>query len=72
MPGQLADARYLAPRHHGPHFARLGQAGLHAARGRQRDFARDYNPPARLGTIYRLMKKYDESLAAYDRALKLA
>ena len=38
----------------------------------ERDFPRDYNPPARLGTIYRLMKKYDESLAAYDRALKLA
>lgn len=38
----------------------------------ERDFPRDYNPPARLGTIYRLMKEYDKSLAAYDRALKLA
>ena len=38
----------------------------------ERDLPKDYNPPARLGTIYRLMKKYDESLAAYDRALKLA
>ena len=38
----------------------------------ERDFPRDYNPPARLGTVYRTMKKYDESLAAYDRALKLA
>jgi tetratricopeptide (TPR) repeat protein len=38
----------------------------------ERDLPNDYNPPARLGTIYRLMKKYDESLAAYDRAAKLA
>src|SRR5437764_2192071 len=38
----------------------------------ERDLPNDYNPPARLGTIYRLMKKYDQSLAAYDRAAKLA
>jgi tetratricopeptide (TPR) repeat protein len=38
----------------------------------ERDFPTDYNPPARLGLIYRTMKKYDEALAAYDRALKLA
>jgi len=37
----------------------------------ERDLPRDYNPPARLGTAYRMLKKYDESLAAYDRALKL-
>lgn len=29
----------------------------------------DYNPPARLATIYRLMKRYDDALAASDRAL---
>ncbi len=38
----------------------------------ERDFPHDYNPPARLGLIYRTMKKYDDALAAYDRALKLA
>lgn len=38
----------------------------------ERDFPRDYNPPARLGLIYKAMKKWDESIAAYDRALKLA
>ena len=38
----------------------------------ERDFPNDYNPPSRLGTAYRTMKKYDEALAAYDRALKLA
>jgi len=38
----------------------------------ERDFPKDYNPPARLGLVYRTMKKYDEAIAAYDRALKLA
>ena len=35
----------------------------------ERDLPNDYNPPARLGLIYRTMGKYDEALAAYDRAL---
>ena len=38
----------------------------------ERDFPGDYNPPARLGLIYRTMKKYDDALAAYDRALPKA
>jgi tetratricopeptide (TPR) repeat protein len=38
----------------------------------ERDFPNDYNPPARLGTVYRAMGKYDDSLAAYDRALPKA
>ncbi|HUJ15437.1 MAG TPA: tetratricopeptide repeat protein [Thermoanaerobaculia bacterium] len=38
----------------------------------ERDFPHDYNPPARLGLAYRSMGKYDEAIAAYDRALKLA
>ena len=38
----------------------------------ERDFPSDYNPPARLGAVYRNMKKYDEALAAYDRALTKA
>lgn len=38
----------------------------------QRDFPKDYNPPARLAFVYRAMKKYDEALAAYERAMKLA
>src|SRR5262249_29150610 len=36
----------------------------------ERDLPNDYNPPARLGLAYRTMGKYDEALAAYDRALK--
>ena len=38
----------------------------------QRDFPDDYNPPARLASAYRAMKKYDEALAASTRALSLA
>ncbi|HKO58346.1 MAG TPA: tetratricopeptide repeat protein [Thermoanaerobaculia bacterium] len=36
----------------------------------ERDFPDDYNPPARLALAYKTMKKYDEALAASDRALK--
>lgn len=35
----------------------------------ERDLPNDYNPPARLAVAYRAMKKYDEALAASDRAL---
>jgi tetratricopeptide (TPR) repeat protein len=38
----------------------------------ERDFPEDYNPPARLALAYRAMKKYDEALAASDRALARA
>ena len=38
----------------------------------ERDFPSDYNPPARLGVAYRTMGKYDEALAAFDRALAKA
>lgn len=35
----------------------------------ERDFPDDYNPPARLALAYKAMKKYEEALAASDRAL---
>ena len=35
----------------------------------ERDFPNDYNPPARLSVAYRTMGKYDEALAASDRAM---
>ena len=35
----------------------------------ERDFPDDYNPPARLAYAYKAMQKYDEALAASDRAL---
>src|SRR5438067_2562345 len=38
----------------------------------ERDLPKDYNPPARLISAYRAAGRYDDSLAASDRALKLA
>jgi tetratricopeptide (TPR) repeat protein len=38
----------------------------------ERDFPNDYNPPARLSVAYRTMGKYDEALAASDRAMAKA
>ncbi len=38
----------------------------------ERDLPDDYNPPARLAFAYKAMKKYDEALAASDRALARA
>ena len=38
----------------------------------ERDFPDDYNPPARLAVAYRQMKRWDEALAASDRALARA
>jgi tetratricopeptide (TPR) repeat protein len=35
----------------------------------ERDFPDDYNPPARLALAYKAMKRYDDALAASDRAL---
>jgi tetratricopeptide (TPR) repeat protein len=38
----------------------------------ERDFPDDYNPPARLAVAYKAMKRYDDALAASDRALARA
>ena len=38
----------------------------------EKDLPEDYNPPARLATIYRELKRYDDAIAASDRAMKLA
>ncbi len=38
----------------------------------ERDFPRDYNPPARLAVAYRELKRWDEALAATERALARA
>jgi tetratricopeptide (TPR) repeat protein len=38
----------------------------------ERDFPRDYNPPARLAFVYLRLQRWDEGLAAADRALALA
>jgi tetratricopeptide (TPR) repeat protein len=37
----------------------------------EREFPNDYNPPARLALVYQKLGRWDEALAADDRALKL-
>jgi tetratricopeptide (TPR) repeat protein len=37
----------------------------------ERDFPKDYNPPARLASAYLSLRRFDEALAASDRALAL-
>jgi len=38
----------------------------------ERDFPKDYNPPSRLSLVYKALGKYDEALAATERALARA
>jgi tetratricopeptide (TPR) repeat protein len=38
----------------------------------ERDLPGDYNPPARLAAAYRMLQRWDEALAASDRAMALA
>ena len=38
----------------------------------EKDFPEDYNPPQRLALAYGAMKRYDEALAASDRAMARA
>jgi len=38
----------------------------------EKDFPNDYNPPARLAMAYKAMKRFDDALAASDRALTKA
>jgi len=37
----------------------------------EKDFPKDYNPPARLALVYLKLKRYDDALAASDKALSL-
>jgi tetratricopeptide (TPR) repeat protein len=37
----------------------------------EREFPKDYNPPARLSSVYLKLGRFDEALAANDRALAL-
>ena len=38
----------------------------------EKDFPNDYNPPSRLALAYKAMGKFDDALAASDRALAKA
>jgi tetratricopeptide (TPR) repeat protein len=45
------------------------QRAIPALEASERDLPGDYNPPARLAVAYNAMKRWDEALAASDRAL---
>ncbi len=68
---KTADGRAAFDAHRITAYLELGQPerGIPMLEASERDFPDDYNPPARLALAYRDMKKYDEALAASDRAL---
>jgi tetratricopeptide (TPR) repeat protein len=71
---KTAEARAAFDAHRLTAYLELGQPerAIPMLEAAERDFPGDYNPPARLALAYRAMKKYDEALAASDRALARA
>jgi tetratricopeptide (TPR) repeat protein len=69
--GKTPEARAAFDAHRITAYLELGQPerGIPMLEASEKDFPDDYNPPARLALAYRGMKKYDEALAASDRAL---
>ncbi|HSB63654.1 MAG TPA: tetratricopeptide repeat protein [Thermoanaerobaculia bacterium] len=68
---KTAEGRAAFDPHRITAYLELGQPerGIPMLEASERDFPDDYNPPARLALAYRAMKKYDDALAASDRAL---
>lgn len=66
------DARAVFDSHRLTAYMQLGQLerAIPMLQASERDLPNDYNPPARLAIAYREMKRYDDALAASDRALK--
>jgi tetratricopeptide (TPR) repeat protein len=65
------DARAVFDSHRLGTYLELGEPhrAIGMLQASERDLPDDYNPPARLAVAYRAMKKYDEALAASERAL---
>lgn len=68
------EARSVFDSHRLGVYIELGepQRAIPMLEASERDFPKDYNPPARLAVAYKEMKRYDLALAAADRALALA
>jgi tetratricopeptide (TPR) repeat protein len=68
------DARAVFDSHRLGAYLDLGEPerAIPMLQASERDLPDDYNPPARLAVAYRAMKRYDEALAASDRALAKA
>jgi tetratricopeptide (TPR) repeat protein len=69
-----AEGRAVFDSHRLSAYLALGQPekAVSMLEASERDLPTDYNPPARLATAYKAMKRYDEALAASDRALTKA
>jgi tetratricopeptide (TPR) repeat protein len=72
--GKTPDARAVFDSHRLGTYLELGEPerAISMLQASERGLPNDYNPPARLAVAYRAMKKYDEALAASDRALAKA
>jgi tetratricopeptide (TPR) repeat protein len=68
------DARAVFDSHRLSTYLALGQPerAIPMLEASERDLPDDYNPPARLALAYKALKRYDEALAASDRALAKA
>ena len=68
------EARAVFDSHRLSTYLALGQPerAIPMLEASEQDLPEDYNPPARLAVAYKAMKKYDEALAASDRALARA
>jgi tetratricopeptide (TPR) repeat protein len=68
------DARAVFDPHRLSAYIELGHAerAIPMLEASEKDFPDDYNPPARLANAYRALKRWDEALAASDRAMPKA
>jgi tetratricopeptide (TPR) repeat protein len=69
-----ADGRAVFDSHRLSAYLALGQPekAIPMLEASERDLPADYNPSARLATAYKAMKRYDEALAASERAFAKA
>jgi tetratricopeptide (TPR) repeat protein len=68
------DARAVFDSHRLSAYIDLGrpERAIPMLQASERDLPNDYNPPARLALAYKAMKRWDDALAASDRALAKA
>jgi tetratricopeptide (TPR) repeat protein len=68
------EARTVFDSHRLSAYIEIGHAerAIPMLEASERDFPGDYNPPARLANAYRTLGRWDEALAASDRAMALA
>lgn len=69
--GETAEARAASDGHRVTAALKMGapERAVPALKASEAELPLDYNPPARLAVIYREMGRFDDALAASDRAL---